>query len=147
VSDVEVALRAATPCDAAAISSLLGELGHPAAPADVAKRLAAYAAVRSHKVVLAEIGTTVVGVLETHAIPFVFHEAPTLRVATLVVASGARRLGVGRALIAAAEQEAARIGAKVIELTTAAHRADAHAFYRALGYETPTALRFVKKLG
>lgn len=141
----DVTLRPATSCDAAAISALLGELGHPAAAADVAKRLRAYEAVASHRVVVAEIGTAVVGVLETHAIPFVFHDAPTLRIATLVVTAGARRLGVGRALVAEAEAQAERLRAKVIELTTAAHRADAHAFYRALGFELSTGLRFVKR--
>lgn len=145
-SGADVALRPATTCDAAAISSLLGELDHPTSAADVARRLAERAHVPGHRVVVAEIGGAVVGLVEMHAIPFLFWDADTLRITALVVTSGARRLGVGAALVAAAEDEARRSGAAAIELTTALRRTDAHAFYRAQGYETSAGLRFVKRL-
>lgn len=40
----------------------------------------------------------------------------------------------------------ATAGAARIELTSAAHREEAHAFYRACGY-TESALRLLKRLG
>jgi hypothetical protein len=44
-----------------------------------------------------------------------------------------------------AESLASTAGCEIIELTSAATRAEAHAFYRSIGYE-PNSLRFRKML-
>ena len=72
--------------------------------------------------------------------------ALTCRITALSVAEGAQRRGIGRLLLREAESLARAAGAVRIELTSAAHREDAHAFYRACGYGEG-ALRFVKRLG
>ena len=53
----------------------------------------------------------------------------------LVVAASARRTGVGRALVAAAEAWAVRRGHEVLRVRTDVRRDDARAFYLGVGYE------------
>jgi GNAT superfamily N-acetyltransferase len=72
---------------------------------------------------------SVVGFASGYAIPLIQRE-PTARLMALVVADGARGSGVGRALV---------------EVTSAAHRAEAHAFYEHLGFEDKPH-RFIKQL-
>ena len=52
------------------------------------------------------------------------------------VLDGWRRRGIGRALMAAAEQSARRRGARQLVLDMSSANADALAFYRSLGYAT-----------
>ena len=62
-----------------------------------------------------------------------------------VVAAPARRSGVGRALIRAAEAKARRHGCPRLDLSSGDWRSDAHAFYEALGFER-SALAFRRRL-
>jgi GNAT superfamily N-acetyltransferase len=71
--------------------------------------------------------------------------APAARLTALVVRDDARGRGVARALVATVEEEARRAGCDRLHVTTANHRADAHAAYRALGFED-TGRRFAKPL-
>ena len=59
-----------------------------------------------------------------------------LHLETLVVAQRARRRGVGRALMAAVEAQARRLGARQVVLTVWEGNPAASDFYRALGYAT-----------
>ena len=56
-----------------------------------------------------------------------------------------RRRGIGEALAREVEKEAEAQGCCLVFLTSAERRADAHAFYRRLGYEE-TGRRFAKPL-
>ena len=69
-----------------------------------------------------------------------------MRVTALVVHRRARRRGVGRSLMEDAEQMGSAAGCEFVELTSAMNRAEAHAFYRSIGYES-NSLRFRKLLG
>jgi ribosomal protein S18 acetylase RimI-like enzyme len=71
------------------------------------------------------------------------YERPVLRVTALVVDGGARRRGIGKLLMQRAEALAVAAGCEFVEVTSAANRGDAHAFYRAIGYEA-NSLRFRK---
>ena len=68
-----------------------------------------------------------------------------MRVTALVVDCRARRRGIGKLLMDRAESLASTAGCEIVELTSAATRAEAHAFYRSIGYE-PNSLRFRKVL-
>lgn len=61
---------------------------------------------------------------------------PRLEVTGFVVDAAVRRSGVGRALLAWAEDWARQLGLDTVVLRTNINREGAHAFYRALGYET-----------
>jgi len=55
--------------------------------------------------------------------------------ANMVVLETYRRRGIGRLLVDAAERQARRWGCGTIRLESRAHRTEAHAFYRALGFD------------
>ena len=67
------------------------------------------------------------------------------RIMSLVVGSENRGQGVGLALISAVEDWARQKGAGDVMLTTHKRCADAHHFYRSMGYEA-TGYRFYKEL-
>jgi GNAT superfamily N-acetyltransferase len=66
--------------------------------------------------------------------------------ATLAVAEGAEGHGVGRALMAAAEEWAREKGYRLLALEVFAGNTHAREFYRRLGYQEET-LKLVKELG
>jgi len=131
--------------DAAAVAALLGELGYPSSPAQAAERLARIAADPSTWVIVAEVESELAGLAALHVQNLVERDEPGCEVAGLVVGRRFRRRGIGELLMQALEEEARRRGGKVMVLNTAHRRADAHAFYEALGYEH-TGRRYAKEL-
>jgi GNAT superfamily N-acetyltransferase len=138
-------IRPATPNDSEVIAVLLAELGYPMSADAVPGRLraldsdggAVFVAVGSDD---APIGVAAVTSHEA------FHAA--LRVAyitALVTSSAARGRGVGRALVDACESWARETGCSRLSVTSAEHRADAHAFYPKCGMPY-TGRRFAKIL-
>jgi len=140
-----VGIREATQRDAAAVAALLGELDYPSSPSQAAGRLERIAADPSTWVVVAEAESELAGLGALHVQNLVEHDEPGCEVAALVVGQRFRRRGIGELLMQALENEARRRGGKVMVLNTAHRRADAHAFYEALGYEH-TGRRYAKKL-
>ena len=74
------------------------------------------------------------------------YEKSVMRITALVVHHRTRRRGIGRLLIDHALRWAEQAGCELVELTSALDRADAHAFYRNLGFES-NSIRFRKLLG
>jgi len=60
---------------------------------------------------------------------------PFMVIENVIVSAKARRSGAGRMLMECAEAAARRHGCTYIMLVSAAYRKEAHAFYRALGYD------------
>ncbi len=87
----------------------------------------------------------VVGLAGVRAETLLEQDPPAARLLALVVAESHRRRGIARRLVEAAEVAGGALGCFRIVLTSADHRADAHAFYRAVGYEQ-TGRRFAKDL-
>jgi N-acetylglutamate synthase-like GNAT family acetyltransferase len=137
-------IREAGAGDEAAISALLDELGYPAGLDEVARRLERLARDAGSWLWLAVDGERVVGLAGLHVMPLIERE-PLGRVTAIVVTQVERRGGIGRALMARAEEEARRQGCERLEVTTAERRTDAHAFYRGLGFEEGSR-RFLKRL-
>jgi len=142
---VEPQLRDARPGDSAALAALLGELGYPSSAEQAAERVERIAADPSTLLVVAEVGGELAGFGALHVQNLVELDAPGCEVAGLVVGERFRRRGIGELLMAALEDEARTRGATHLVLNTAHRRADAHAFYEALGYEH-TGRRYAKKL-
>jgi GNAT superfamily N-acetyltransferase len=130
--------------DAAAIATLLGQLGYPTGAAAVNGRLDRLRDA-GDRVVVAEVGGRVVGVASLHVSPSLEDDGPAGKLAALVVDEAHRGSGIGRALVDAMEAEARARGCAVFFLTTAERRADAHAFYERLGLEY-TGRRYAKTL-
>lgn len=138
-----VDIRPAMISDADALAVLLGELGYPADPAQSARRLARLAGDPRAIALVAARGDTVCGLATVHAHDTLNRDEPSVQLTLLVTGSGARGSGVGRALVAEAEAWAAGHGARRLVVTTAVHRAGAHAFYETLGY-TLTGRRYTR---
>jgi GNAT superfamily N-acetyltransferase len=131
----ESRIRSAQRADAEALAQLSGELGYATDGAAVARRLAGLLA-SSDNAVLVALGTVddVLGWVHV----FVSHRLESssfAEIGGLVVSEGARGRGIGRGLLVAAERWARDRGLSTMRIRSNVVRADAHGFYRHLGYE------------
>lgn len=139
-------VRPAAAQDAAGIARLLGVLGYPCDREEAARRLRELEEDPDQQVLVADRHGDLVGLLGLDLMYYLPLGARTCRITALAVADTDQRQGIGRLLLREAEQRARQAGAARIELTSATHRHEAHAFYRACGYDE-SALRFLKRLG
>ena len=137
-------IRAAEPSDAPAMSALLSELGFPSPAAVIVDRLKTLSTVGA-KALVATRGGKVLGLLTLHVTPVLHRPTSVGRLTALVVTESERVKGIGRALVEAAEQVFVARGCELVEVTSNRRLADAHSFYKRLGYEA-TSLRFKKSL-
>jgi GNAT superfamily N-acetyltransferase len=129
-----LAIREASLDDASSLAALVTQLGYPATSNEISERLAYWLPDPMSVILVAEADERVVGSLSLHAIPYLERTGRWARIESLVVDESARGTGTGRALIAAAEQTARRWDCLTMEVTSLRSRADAHAFYRHLGF-------------
>jgi ribosomal protein S18 acetylase RimI-like enzyme len=140
-----IEIRACTPDDAVAVSTLLGELGYTISVRQATEHIRELSKTRADPTFLAIADGQVLGLLASHICRVLQYPSPIVRVTALVVDRRARRRGVGKRLMEHAEQVGSAAGCEFVELTSAMDRAEAHAFYRSIGYE-PNSLRFRKAL-
>lgn len=145
-SPADLTIRAAHPGDAAAIGGLMCELGYPTDQAEMKQRLETIAADPSFRTFVAVTGGLVCGMIGTTCAPSYEHNDCGGRIVALVVTESARRQGVARRLLKAAEEDFAQRKITRIALTTRLTRKGAHQFYEQQGYEQ-TGYRYVKELG
>lgn len=131
--------------DGPALVRLVGQLGYPTTVDALARRLSRLAASAADRLVVAELEGQIVGLASVHVSLALEYDEPAAKLSAIVVDQGYRRRGIGEALVTAMEEEASRRGCRLIFLTTAERRGDAHAFYRRLGY-AETGRRFPKSL-
>jgi GNAT superfamily N-acetyltransferase len=139
-------VRPATEQDATGVAALLDVLGYPCERAEAANRLREVAEDPEQQVLVADRHGDLVGLLGLDVTYYLPLGALTCRITALAVSDTEQRRGIGKMLLKEAEQRARAAGAARIELTSGMQRAEAHAFYRACGYED-SALRFLKRLG
>lgn len=137
-------LRDARPSDAPRLVELIHELGHEINEKQVRKNLAALQKTGETPLV-ATIDREVVGMCGIGRRVVIHRPAPLGRITALVVSKEAQGHGIGRKLVEAAEDWMRKKGCKLVEVTSNDRRAEAHAFYRHLGYER-SSIRFFKKL-
>jgi RimJ/RimL family protein N-acetyltransferase len=128
-------VRPARLTDRRRIAVLLTQLGYPQDAEQAREGLTAWAADRSGIVLVADVGGSVAGVIAVHAIPYFERPGAFARIVALSVDGDARRAGVGRRLVSAAQEWAIAHGCVAMEVTSRLVRDDAHRFYAALGYE------------
>jgi ribosomal protein S18 acetylase RimI-like enzyme len=139
----KLAVREARPRDAEAVASLATELGFPAAPAEMKKRLAR--AARAGEPLLVAERDGLVGCLAWHVWNAIQRPRPVGRITMLVVTKTSRHRGVGVALLAEAEARFRKSGCGLVEVTSNVELGGAHDFYRRQGYER-TSWRFARSL-
>ena len=142
----DVDLRTAGMGDADDVAALLAELGYPCTQDEAADRIAAVQGDDRQALVLARCEGRVCGLLALDFMYYLPLGAQSCRITALVVAADSQRRGLGRQLLREAERRARVAGCARLELTSAAHRHEAHAFYRACGF-AESSLRFAKALG
>ncbi len=126
-------LRDAIPADAAAISSLLTDLGHTTPSSEIPARLEVVRKANGAVVVAVDEHDQPVGLLSLGLQVAIHAPGPIGYITALVITSSARRRGVGQLLVEAAKEWAVAHGCVRLSVTSAERRSDAHAFYPACG--------------
>ena len=145
-TELRLAVRIATPEDAATLGRLVGELGYPATDVQLRESLGKLAGSDRVLVIGAEHPTEgLLGLCTVHLLSTIHADGELAQLSALVVSERARGQGVGRRLVGEAERWARDRGAVRIVVTTALHRGGAHAFYERLGY-THTGRRYARAL-
>jgi GNAT superfamily N-acetyltransferase len=133
MSPPDITIRSARPSDAAAIAALAKQLGYDAEPSAVAGRLSRVLARTDQQFLVADTGAQPVGWIHMLIAEYVEADAFVM-IGGLVVDRDYRKQGVGRRLLARAEEWAAQQGCSVVRLSSSVRRTDAHAFYQHAGY-------------
>lgn len=129
-----LSLRPATTTDASIIAALLTELGHPTSATDVPSRLDALLAAGGAVLVAeAEGAAAPVALMSLTTISSLTASGPVAYITSLVVTERWHGHGVGRTLVDAAFRWAQERCCARLTVTSAEHRADAHAFYPRCG--------------
>jgi ribosomal protein S18 acetylase RimI-like enzyme len=131
--------------DAAALAQLMCELGYETTKSEMQKRLERIATDESYRTFVAVRDGKLCGMIGTLTSLSYEQNDPGGRILALVTLSTMRRRGIGRALIATAENDFTHRGIRRVALNTRLAREDAHKFYESLGYER-NGWRFVKQL-
>jgi GNAT superfamily N-acetyltransferase len=131
--DDRMRIRTAGHYDAEAMAGLLGELGYPTTKGALPERLRALESEGSTVFLAVTDDGAVHGLASVARHATIHADAPVAYITALVTAATARGKGVGRALVDAAERWARQKGCAKLTVTSAEHRADAHAFYPACG--------------
>lgn len=141
-----VTTRRARAADAAALADLCTQLGYPSGPQEIAERLDALDRQTDTVVCVAEAGQQVIGWVQG-TLTELLVAARYVEIGGLVVDEQHRSRGIGRQLMAAAEQWARDQGCTEVRLRSNVIREGAHCFYEALGYRCiKTSLTFQKDL-
>lgn len=137
-------LREMLHTDIVAAQDLLVQLGYPIGAGEVERRHKAVRQGDGHGVFVAEEGGRVIALLHVYARP-ALDKPPEAVVQAIVVDQAYRGGGVGKALMAAAENWAAERGFRSVALTSSISRSAAHAFYSELGYRCEATSHLFRK--
>ena len=129
-----ITVRAARVADAAQIARLSAQLGYPESDEVFAARLRQLLPLPQHAVlVAADAGATLLGFIAVEH-RLTLESGARVEIVGLVVDAGARRRGVGHALLAAAEAWARGIATTELMVRSNVLRAESHPFYEGAGY-------------
>ena len=128
-------MRPANVEDAAAIAPLLGELGYPANPETVRRRLERIVTGAARAgALIAEADGAPAALIAYQLIDHLERAAPTCRITVLVTDRAYRRRGAAARLLAAVAELARQGGCDRLEVTTRPDREDALGFYLGAGF-------------
>jgi GNAT superfamily N-acetyltransferase len=126
-------IRSATGEDADVMALLLAELGYPTSASALPARLRAVESEGGAVFLAVNSDGVVLGLASVARHATVHADAPVAYITALVTGTAARGQGIGRAMVSTAEQWAREKGCVRLSVTSAEHRADAHAFYPRCG--------------
>ncbi len=141
-----LSIREIVPGDAAAAALLSGELGYPMSAEAMEQSIISPEIRGDEAVFVACVSEQVVGWIDVVATQQLV-SGPRAEIAGLIVSEEVRSRGVGRLLVARAEEWAASRGMRDMLVRSRVTREDAHRFYLREGYSrNKTSAVFVKKL-
>jgi GNAT superfamily N-acetyltransferase len=119
--------------DAETVSDLAGELGYPNELENVRQRIEM---IGTRDLLLVAVDSTdkAVGFIQAHPV-CIIEVGFRVEILGLVVSKTARRLGIGRRLIAEVEGWAKNAGAEAVVVRSNTKRSESHVFYPAMGYK------------
>jgi GNAT superfamily N-acetyltransferase len=141
----DIRIREARSSDSPAIARLMTQLGYPSSENEIGDRLAVLSRLPDHGIFVAEAESRVVGLVGAYLDRALEFSGAYGRLTGLVVDEPFRGRGFGKQLMNWIEGWLRDRGAARLTLTSGKQRAEAHRFYRQLGYEE-TGLRFAKRL-
>lgn len=139
-----ILIRPATVDDIPAIAGLLVELEHPYSEEGIRKQFDLLTLLHDHWIIVAERDGYAIGLMTFHALDLLFEAERLGRITSLIVSEADRGKGIGKMLVAKAEELARESGCSRVELTSNIRRSEAHGFYESLGF-VGNWKRFVKK--
>jgi GNAT superfamily N-acetyltransferase len=147
MSAPDITIRSARPSDAEAIAALAKQLGYTAEASLVADRLSRVLNRPDQQLLVADHSGRPVGWIHMLIAEYIEAEAFVV-IGGLVVDRDHRKQGIGRRLLADAEEWAAQRGCSVVRLSSTVQRIEAHQFYERAGYTNiKTQYSFAKSVG
>lgn len=145
--DQTLRIRDAVVTDIEEMAQLMTELGYPTTPGDMASRFEILNRHPDYKTLVAELNGELVGMAGLHKVLYFELNGAYMRIQAFVVKQTARKIGIGRKLIAACEDWGRQQGIALVVLNSGnrEERIPAHAFYKQVGYEHKSS-GFYKKL-
>jgi ribosomal protein S18 acetylase RimI-like enzyme len=121
--------------DTSVIQGLLQQLGHNLTAEQTSEKIAIFAQKEGHHVV-AEIDREIVGFMSLHIMEWFHRPDRVARLSAIVIDKESRRAGIGRTLMAFAEEKAIQSGCTLMEITSNVRRKTegTYDFYASLGY-------------
>jgi len=139
-------IREANAADAKELCELSAELGYPSPLDTMQRRIDVLARLADHAVYVATVGGELAGWIHV-AIVHHLQADPRAEIGGLVVGAKARSKGIGRELVARAEEWALEQEVNSVAVRSQIARQDAHRFYLREGYkQTKTSAVFTKLL-
>ena len=126
------------------ISELMLQLGYYINTDEVRDKIIQLSNNSSDEIFVAESESHVVGVLSIHILPCLHTNANVGRITSLVINKEYHRKGFATALMKHVEKFAWNQNCFRIEITSGNKRADAHEFYKKIGYQIADS-RFIKQ--
>ena len=128
-------IRSASPDDAPGVARLSTQLGYPSTVEQSSTRLASILAKDDHVIYVAELlDGEVAGWIHVHG-TYHLQANPYAEIGGLVVDEAQRSLGIGKALVEAAEAWVRGHGYLILRVRCNVIRTRAHGFYRSLGFD------------
>lgn len=137
-------IRQGTREDAASLTSLLEQLGHPLTETEVETKIGLFTDA-GYRLLVCEVENKTVGFLSLHWFDKFHSVEKTGRITALCVDASVRDMGIGAALVHAGEQLLKDHGCREVEVTTNLRRSLTPEFYRKNGYEEHSR-HFIKSL-
>lgn len=126
-------IRSARADDAADIARLATELGYPSTEREIRTRIERLLQSEAYFLVVAEVEGTIIGWIAAER-RLLLESGERAEIVGLIVTGTARRSGMGRVLVDAAEGWARRQGLIRMAVRSSVARAESHLFYQSLGY-------------